>query len=185
MIAREDSYQPSRSGAYLLKAIQYPDECKKFDLNLDYRMLEHIYVAQLAGLPSLDNLSTLGLIVAVSEAAHRIAIASWKTVKVWSLDPKAFLDPEYDVRDVHNDLIPGDHAYTEGCGWQFYASGRFERECVLLEPVELPSCGVVFGLEFRSEDELWGWCERGLVKWSFGAHATGKRVVEELPQSES
>ncbi|KAF2745509.1 hypothetical protein M011DRAFT_469565 [Sporormia fimetaria CBS 119925] len=151
-----------------------------YSRSVDYLNLEHVFVAQLADLPPLDNLSSLGFKVAVSKRAHRIAIASWKTVRVWSLDPMAFLDPEHGLRDPKTDAVPGDYAYTEGCGWQYYDCGSFERDCVVLEPVELPSQGVVLSLEFRGEDELWGVCDSGLVRWYFGANAQGRRDVKML-----
>ncbi|KAF2244071.1 hypothetical protein BU26DRAFT_569078 [Trematosphaeria pertusa] len=179
MITRDEPYGlANRVGAFLLKALHYPDGCSHFNLSADYPTLHHVFVAYLAGLPDLHNLSTLGLILAVSPAAHRIAIASWKTVKVWSLDPQAFLDPEYSL--AGGEGVPGDYAFIEGCGWRYYDSGAYARDCVVLEPVELPSAGVVFGLDFRDEDELWGWCEPGLVRWKFGVHACGRRDEAKL-----
>lgn len=176
MISREElpNNIPGRTGAFLLKAVHYPDTCEKFDLNKDYPYLYHVFVAKLAGLGSnLFNLSSLGLRVAVSPRSHRIAISNWKRVLVWALDPKAFLDPG----TLPDGTVPGDHAYVEGCGWRYYQSGRREIEMVVLEPVELPECGVVFKLEFRREDELWAWTERGLVRWRFGVWAEGRREV--------
>ncbi|KAF2866008.1 hypothetical protein BDV95DRAFT_612242 [Massariosphaeria phaeospora] len=187
MIARGDPSNldpvPSRTGAFLLKSIHYHALCEPFDLNTVYPPSSHIFVAELVNLPGdLHNLSTLGLKVAVSASAHRIAIASWKTVKVWSLDPDAFLDQDYSLRGGEG--VPGDYSYIHGCGWQFYASAHketfIENGCVLLQPVELPSAGVVYGLEFRNESELWGWCEQGLCRWRFGVTATGKRGTEGL-----
>jgi hypothetical protein len=183
MISREPSHShpdTTRKGAYLLKALDYPNSCVHFDLERDYDNLDHYYVAELVGLPDLQNLSTLGLKLAVSPKAYRIAIASWKSVKVWSLDPKAFLDPDYGLRGGRSDLVPSDYAYTEGCGWQFYDCEYPDQLCVALEPVELPSSRVVYGLEFRDEDELWGWCEDGIVKWSFGARATAKIIFDAI-----
>ncbi|KAF2790655.1 hypothetical protein K505DRAFT_364546 [Melanomma pulvis-pyrius CBS 109.77] len=172
MISREESLTGSRTGAFLLKALHYPTSCKHFDLSKDYRRLHHVFVAQLAGLPDLHNLSTLGLRIAISPRSHRIAIASWKTVNVWSLDPEAFLNPDYSLGGAPG--VPGDYAFTEGCGWQFYSSGKFHRECVVLEPVELPGSGVVFDLEFRNEDELWGWTSTGMCRWDFSVDACAK-----------
>jgi hypothetical protein len=140
--------------------------------------LEHVFVAELDGMPDLSNLSSLGLKIAVSPRSERIAIASWKTVKVWALDPLAFLDPVYSL--AGDEGVPGDYAFLEGTGWRYYACGNTRRECVLLEPVELPSAGVVYDLRFSGEDELWGWCERGLVRWDFGPTARQKRVKAHL-----
>jgi hypothetical protein len=35
-------------------------------------------------------------------------------------------------------------------------------------------------MEFRDEDELWAWCEDGIIKWTFDAHANMKRTVDVL-----
>ena len=126
----------------------------------------------------MTNLSTLGLKLAVSPKSTRIAIASWKTVRVWALDADAFLDPHYSLG--WGEGVPGDYAFLDGPGWQYYSCERTERECVVLEPIELPSAGVVYELEFQGENELWGWCEQGLVRWNFGPTATRKRGVSQL-----
>lgn len=178
VISNEDCITSSRKGAFLLKALEYPNHCTDFDLHKDYALLAHMYVAQLAGLPQLDNLSTLGLIVAVSPWAHRIAIASWRTLKVWSLDPQAFLDPEYSLGGAER--ASDDSAFFKDCGWQYYSSEPIDRNCVMLYPVQLPNSAVIYTLEFRSEDELWGWTENGLCRWNFGPGANGKREISGL-----
>jgi hypothetical protein len=144
---------------------------------------DHIYVAELVGVPDLTNISTIGLKVAISPSAHHIAIASWKTVKVWALEPGAFLNPDVGLRGGKFDLPPDDPVYTRCCGWQYYRNQWSVQDGVgvlLLEPVELPCSSVVYGLEFVDEFELWAWCDDGVVKWSFGAGATGKRSVSML-----
>jgi hypothetical protein len=175
VISNDDCITGSRKGAFLLKAIHCPGACVGFELGSDYSLLQHLYVAELAGLPQLDNLSTLGLIVAVSFSAHRIAIASWRTLKVWSLEPRAFLDPEHSLAGAAG--VPDDDCFIKNCGWSYYSSEPIDRNCVMLSPVELPSSAVIFGLEFRGEDELWGWTEAGLCRWNFGPEAKGRREV--------
>ncbi|KAF2687126.1 hypothetical protein K458DRAFT_186123 [Lentithecium fluviatile CBS 122367] len=178
MIARDDRDLPfglrTRSGTFLLKALHYLDQdhCTKFDMDADYPTLQHVFVAQLVGL-NLSNLSSIGIKLAISPRAHRIAIVNWRTLLVYAVDPRAFLDPNYSL--AGDEGVPGDYAFIEGCGWQFYQNGEFERDCVMLEPVELECKGVVFGLEWRTEDELWGWTEEGVVRWNVGVGATGKR----------
>jgi hypothetical protein len=103
-------------------------------------------------------------------------MASWKRVLVWAIDPNAFLDPE----TLPDGPVPGDYAYLEGCGYQYYQSNALEQEMVDLQPIELPEVGVVFELAFRKEDELWAWTDRGLVKWKFGAWASGYRDASTL-----
>ncbi|KAF2644734.1 hypothetical protein P280DRAFT_476737 [Massarina eburnea CBS 473.64] len=184
-------HERSRQGAYLLKALQFPDHCYHFDTNEDYAGLNHVFVAKLAGLPDIHNLSSLGLILATSPRAHRIAIASWRTLLIYSLDPQAFLDPVYSLSQnitasdpgdrLRQAGVPGDYAYIEGCGWQFYENGKFGNECVVLKPVKVECKCVVYGLEWRNENELWGWGEEGLVRWRIGAGAEGQRGYKEIP----
>lgn len=175
MISREEFRYgvPGRVGAFILKAVHYPDKCEMLDLNSDYRNLYHVFVARLAGLGSLFNLSTLGIRMAVSPCGQRIAMASWKRVLVWALDPKAFLDPA----TLADGSVPGDHAYLEGCGYQYYQCNKFYKEMVELQPAQLPEVGVVFDLAFREEDELWAWTEKGLVRWRFGVWSNRRRDI--------
>lgn len=183
MFSRESSpsgYKPNRTGAFLLKAIEFPSQCNTFRPDHDYRDLHHIFVAKLSGLPDLHNLSSLGLRLAVSRRSRRIAMASWKTVIIWSLDPAAFLDPSYDLQM----RVLGDYAFFELCGWGFYHCYKIEGDYVVLEGIELANPGgVVYHLAFRGENELWGWTEKGLVKWNFGSQACGRRNTSVLGQS--
>ncbi|KAF2115834.1 hypothetical protein BDV96DRAFT_646014 [Lophiotrema nucula] len=173
---------PPRSGAYIMKAVHYPSHCKPFSMTKDHHHLRHTYAARLVGVPDLFSLSTLGLLLAVSPKAYRIAIVSWKTVRVWAIDSRALLDREYSLGC--DDHVPGDYAFTEGCGWQFYKKDDLlagsEFDTVDLYPVDLPSAGVLHSIEFRGEDELWGWGERGLVRWNFDTYANGTREVSSL-----
>lgn len=182
IITRDESTYgaPSRKGAFLLKAFHYPDTCDHFDVNTEYHHLLHTIVAQLGGLPSLYELSTLGLKLAVSPRSHRIAIASWRTLLVYALDPQAFLDPEYslhwDMKEARNP------AYLDGSGWMYYRNEKLKNRAVVLEPVRVPNKGVLHMLEWRTEDELWGWGDEGLVRWRIGCLARGERGVEELKE---
>ncbi|KAF2654517.1 hypothetical protein K491DRAFT_693822 [Lophiostoma macrostomum CBS 122681] len=168
-----------RVGAFLLKTVEYRSTCQTYNTDALHLSLDHVFVAELAGLPNLSDLSNIGLKIAVSPRSERIAIASWKTVKVWALDPLAFLDPEYSLDG--DDGVPEDYAFLDGPGWRYYSCGDIQRDCVLLEPIELPSTGVVYDLGFRGENELWGCCERGLVRWNIGPNARQRREVNELP----
>jgi hypothetical protein len=175
MISRQEPdahFGATRQGIFLLKALHYPDSCEPFDKDKDYASLQHVFVAELAGL-DLNNLSSIGIKLAISPNSTRIAIAHWRSLRIYALDPVAFLDPEYAI--PNGDGVPGDYAYIEGCGWQYYSSNRFEKECVVLEPVKLESKGVVFGLEWRNEDELWGWTDGGVVRWRMGVGAKGRK----------
>ncbi|KAF1953491.1 hypothetical protein CC80DRAFT_537385 [Byssothecium circinans] len=165
-ITRAGRFDPrKRKGAFLIKSLQYPNECHPWALTEDYPNLNHVFVAELAGLPDLYNLSSLGLVVATSPHAHRIAIASWRTLLIYSLDPRAFLDPVFslsqlvptthDTDNADKDKragVPGDYAFIEGCGWQFYGNCGRRGECVVLEPVRVECRGVVYGLEWGGEE---------------------------------
>jgi hypothetical protein len=185
MITADDpELTDGRCGAFLLKIIhRSTSTCGPYRMELnDSGMAEHFYVARLAGVPIVDRtLSTTGLKIAVSPGANRIAIAHWKTVKVWALDPDVLLNPiPFDLIHGQEGLVPGDYLHSEGRGWEYYACGEYEEGLVVLEPVELPMCGVVYDLEFTDEDELWGHCDGELVRWSFGARARAKTVVKDL-----
>lgn len=173
-----------RHGPYLVKALQWPDGCSHFDWDVDVVRQRYLCVARLIGFPDMSNLSTLGLIVAVSPRSHRIAVASWKTLLVYSLDPRAFLDPDYSLSRSLKGISSSERAaaypedQTEECGWEFYSNAEIYTNCVGLEPVELECEGVVHGLEWRNENELWGWDDQGLVRWKIGAMAKGARGHE-------
>ena len=89
-------------------------------------------------------------------------------------------DDENDNDNESENGVPGDYAFTEGCGWAYYSCNDIVGDCVILQPVELPAAGVVYGLQFRGEDELWAWCGEGLVRWGFGVKSRGGRGVGRL-----
>lgn len=90
--------------------------------------------------------------------------------------------------------------WVERCGWDYYScsprrditepsiSHHIPRskpagertEIVSLQPVELPSHGVVFALAFNGEDSLWAWTERGPVRWTFDGNCDARREEYEL-----
>ncbi|CAI6340492.1 unnamed protein product [Periconia digitata] len=170
-----------KQGAFLVKAFDFADSCHDFDWDEDRFQQQYLVVARLIAHPDLCNLSTLGLIVAVSPGAHRIAVSSWRTLVVYSLDPQAFLDPDYSLSRA---MIPAPDLYMlpsypenqkERCGWEYYSNANIIESCVELEPVRLECKGVVYGLEWRDENELWGWAENGLVRWTMGSMMKGAR----------
>ncbi|KAF2712606.1 hypothetical protein K504DRAFT_452770 [Pleomassaria siparia CBS 279.74] len=180
MISHEQSATVSRSGAFLLKVLHLTTACRPFDKERHYRDLPHKYVAKLAGLPDLNSIShvDVGMKVAFSPKASRIAIALWRTVRIWPLDPDAFLDQGYSLSGAPG--VPGDHFFFTRCGWEFYRPNRIINECVILEPVELPCSGIVFDLQFRGEDELWASTDVGPTRWNFGVDASGIYTEEAL-----
>ncbi|PVI04866.1 hypothetical protein DM02DRAFT_651301 [Periconia macrospinosa] len=170
-----------KQGAFLVKALQFPDTCEEYDWDGDMFRHQHVVVARLAGLPNIYNLSTLGLVIAMSPASDRIAIASWKTLLVYSVDPDAFLNPDYDNSRDHDLVFRMNRGayeledHIEHCGWNFYSSAAVEENYVVLNPIQLECKGVVYELEWQNKNELWGWGEEGLVRWNIGATAKGRR----------
>ncbi|OJD39963.1 f-box domain cyclin-like protein [Diplodia corticola] len=83
--------------------------------------------------------------------------------------------------------------WVDRCGWDYYScyprrelgglkafsdkGQNLPEECqvVSLQPVELPSQGVVLALAFNGEDNLWAWTDRGPLRWNFGGDCDSKR----------
>ncbi|PSN67521.1 hypothetical protein BS50DRAFT_677047 [Corynespora cassiicola Philippines] len=187
-------YNPSpvacRSGAFLLKAsysaFRSPTTCYPTD---PYIMSEawHMYtpVARLDGIPDLDNLCTEGLKIAVSPLCTRIAIAHWRSVLIYAINPEAFLRPEVGTAGKGRHDTDEDKCYRRRCGWEYHGNlPVWENECVVLPPIQLPEVkGVVFDLEFRTEDEVWAWGEAGLSRWEFAGDIWTEREEKVLPAS--
>lgn len=171
-------------GAYIVRTIRSSgDSCEAFDPLARNGTLYYRYVARLADTPSFENLPTIGLKVAVSPHSYRIALAAWRTLRIYALNPKVFLSSNrasYGPSDNGNaftycDLYPTD-AWRSG----YYNNLAREEEHVLLEPVEVPSTGVIHALRWVSEDELWALTDEGICRWNIGVWATGQRTVSEL-----
>lgn len=173
---------PLRTGIFVLKSIHFPNGCKQFNPYASNGPLEHIFVASLTDPPPLDNLPTIGLKVAVSPLSHRVALAAWRTLKIYSLDPDAFLSSKYSYgsRKTHSRRHPYDYAFTTFCGWDFYRNGTRFGTCVLLEPVDIKINGVIYLLEWRTEAELWALTSEGVCKWDVGAWANGRTISADM-----
>ena len=173
---------PLRKGVFILKSVQYPLECKKFDPYESNGALEHITVACLADPPDLHNLPTIGLKIALSPRNKRIALAAWRTLRIYAIEPLAFLSPKcsYGSKKSHTRDSPHDYAFVNQCGWSYHSNGSLENGCVVLEPVDLASPGVIYEMEWRHEHELWALTNEGVCKWDIGVHADGQKMVLEL-----
>ncbi|KKZ66717.1 hypothetical protein EMCG_07606 [[Emmonsia] crescens] len=113
-------------------------------------------VARLAGYSTTVN--SLPGIVAASRRATRLAIANWKTITVWPLEPHAII--ERNAGDVYPENMI-DAGVTDA---------------VLLEPVVLESEAVCFMLRFaEGEDEIVSLTDRGVMRWEIGAGAVGRK----------
>ncbi|OAX77867.1 hypothetical protein ACJ72_07829 [Emergomyces africanus] len=118
-------------------------------------------VARLAGYST--SVSSLPGIVAASRQATRLAIANWKTITVWPMDPHAII--ERNATGVY----PENMIDVDVTG------------AVLLEPVVLESEAVCFMLRFaEGEDEIISLTDRGVMRWDISAGAVGRREVSVL-----
>lgn len=103
-------------------------------------------------------MNSLPGIVAASPRATRLAIANWKTITVWPLEPHAII--ERNAGDVYpENMIDAGVTGT-----------------VLLEPMVLESEAVCFMLRFaEGEDEIVSLTDRGVMRWEIGAGAVGRK----------
>ncbi|EQL30962.1 hypothetical protein BDFG_06597 [Blastomyces dermatitidis ATCC 26199] len=121
-------------------------------------------VARLAGYST--SMNSLPGIVATSPRATRLAIANWKTITVWPLDPRAIIERNADGVYPESMIDVG-------------VTGA-----VLLEPVVLESEAVCFRLRFgETEDEIVSLTDRGVMRWEIRAGAVGRKegVVLKIP----
>ncbi|ODH48730.1 hypothetical protein GX48_05165 [Paracoccidioides brasiliensis] len=122
-------------------------------------------VARLAGYSMSVN--SLPGIVATSRSAMRLAIANWKTIKVWAINPEAIIENNLDGVYPPNMI---DEVTT----------------AVLLEPIVLESDAVCFMMRFTEEgDEIVALTDRGVMRWEIGAGSYGRREkgVLEIPNA--
>lgn len=108
-------------------------------------------------------------------------------------------NPDPSNLNIHQDELD-EWTWPDRCGWDYYScfprrdirsapeprsSSRdsswvdLSIQIVSLQPIELPSGGVIFALAFAGEDKLWAWTDRGPVRWRFHANCEARR--EEWP----
>lgn len=175
-----DTGNPALQGAYIVRAVETSGESCTSPFTFR-EITYHRYVARLADMPDLDNLPSIGLRVAVSPRASRIALAAWRTLRIYAFDPMSFLTTSRDHATDHigvgSRLDPYfAHVWRSG----YYDNYTYEGEHVVLKPVAVPSTGVIHALRWVSEDELWGVTDEGVCRWNFGVSATGKAAQGEL-----
>lgn len=176
-VYRDGEWAEVHQGVFILKVVEEQVECAQFDSTSSQR-LPHLYVAELIFPPPLSNLPSHGLKLAVSPESRRIALGAWRTLKVYAIEPLAFLSPRYSLS--HAQGKPGDYAFLSQCGWEYYYNAPIEDSMVCLEPIELECSGVIHGIEWMDEDELWGWGDEGVWRWRVGVFANGRRGAEVL-----
>lgn len=145
-------------------------------------------------------------IIALSKDRQCIAIADWDTIKIYTIHMEAFLKPfigskadlalpaleksAYSKSNrIRNYERPGvdDKAYTVRAGQGYYhdfvrLKGKEGKRIVALQPVELPCRGVVYSLAFSKRNILWGWTDRGLVKWNWSKGRCAESIEVPLHQ---
>ncbi|KAI9844271.1 MAG: hypothetical protein M1837_005681 [Sclerophora amabilis] len=114
----------------------------------DHGMSEEIR-AQLDGVPSA--LHALGNRLAISPQGTRIAIANWRQLKIWVLEPKQLLESAESLQTGY-----------------YPASWYDDGDLLHLPPIEIASEGVIHRICFAGEDHLWALTDLGLVKWTLG-----------------
>ncbi|KAI9830449.1 MAG: hypothetical protein M1819_005701 [Sarea resinae] len=113
-------------------------------------------VMVLIGFPR--NWSSIGQIIATSPKLTRIAVANWRSVLVWTLEPHIFLGG----RTVWE--------RKEGLPWKRHQ---------IVHPMTFASEGVVHSLSFGTDDVLWAVTDRGLFQWNMGPSSAGRRETWE------
>ncbi|KAF4543699.1 F-box domain cyclin-containing protein [Lasiodiplodia theobromae] len=120
---------------------------------------------------------------------HRSASSVSSTTTASSADTSASTFSNDDGLDL--DEWP----WIDRCGWDYYSCyPRRELDerkvspeqdspegcqIVSLQPVELPSQGVVLALAFNGEDSLWAWTDRGPLRWKFSEDCDARREEHE------
>lgn len=165
-------------GPYIVKSLQYPDDCEPLKVGALTEDTSPIAVAKLQGYDNLTQTS-IGPILAVSRSGTRIAIAVWKRLLVWAIDPQAFLNPFEDPTvDVEAMDAAGDPGYTQACGHFYYRAYERVGNVILLPPIELQNDdAVVHKLAFVDEDILYGMTDKGLVSWEMRPGCARRRFT--------
>jgi hypothetical protein len=187
----------------LIKGSVSSDDCTEIDLEKPFPSLEHEVVGILDGI-DLHKETSIGQVVAITKKRHRIAIATWDRVLLYSINPSAFL--KADVGSLAKDEVvkvkrsrrqslqfsnksrefadEEDATYSKHTGQGYYRDYEkfYKKRIVRLTPIELPSRGVVHKLHFVGKNSLWAWTDRGLVKWDWSPKtALQEGVVGQRP----
>ncbi|KAL5333589.1 hypothetical protein BJX70DRAFT_392068 [Aspergillus crustosus] len=131
------------------------------DLDRGRRLANWVVVARLWGFR--DAADSLGCTVATSPNGTRIAVANWKIIYVWALEPEALID-----RDLKGYYHPS---------WTSSTTGQIE-----IHPIVLHPDAVCFQLCFTAgENEIIAMTDRGIMVWDLAPTGRGTRICRELP----
>ncbi|KAL4902873.1 hypothetical protein BDW74DRAFT_58902 [Aspergillus multicolor] len=123
------------------------------------RLTQWDVVARLYGFRNAT--SSLGCRVAASPKGTRIAIANWKILYIWALEPDALIR-----------MDPENHYHSS---WRSSSTGQIE-----LHPIVLRLDAVCFRLRFtNNEDELMAMTDRGIMIWDLTS-PSGNRTRQNL-----
>lgn len=146
--------------ACLLKSEAFPraQHCHHiFNLDRGRRFDNWQIMARLAGFE--ESTTSHGSRVAASPLGTRIAVANWKTLRVWALEP---------------------HEVIEGNTTGYYPpSWESDSGLIELRPVVIPLDAVCSQLKFTNkEDELVAITDRGVMYLNIGPSGRGLRLVD-------
>ncbi|GBF60176.1 hypothetical protein TMEN_2582 [Trichophyton mentagrophytes] len=175
-----------RVGAYILRSTAQcrSDRCTHI-LNLDRgrRIERWVTVAKLWGfIPNESNLTGL---IASSPGGTRLAIANWKTLYVWPLEPYHVLMRNREGYYPPSMYYPGDPGACARASTIPLSSGEEDyektedgwKDIVELKPIILNLDAVCFGLKFTNgENELTLLTDKGLMVWQLGSNRSALRV---------
>ncbi|KAF3481019.1 F-box domain-containing protein [Arthroderma uncinatum] len=176
-----------RVGAYILQSMAQcrSDRCGHI-LNLDRgrRIERWVVVAKLWGFKA--NESNLTELITTSPGGTRLAIARWKSLYIWPLNPQEILMKNkngYYPPDMYYSADAGINANVQKSLSVDGETGEYEmtedgwKDVVELKPIILELDAVCFGLKFTGgENELTLLTDRGLMVWTLNSDGTARRT---------
>lgn len=134
-------------------------------------------VAHLWGYESSEH-SLGGNLVATSPRSTRLAIANWKTIYIWAMEPRELIDGNprgYYPEEIENYKNPRS------------LDPRNKKGLLELKPIVLSlNSAVCFGLTFtEDEDSIIALTDHGVMRWNLSARAKGAREHVSLGMKES
>ncbi|RAL13622.1 F-box domain protein [Aspergillus homomorphus CBS 101889] len=124
------------------------------------RLPDWTVVARLWGFQHSTN--SLGCIVAASSQGTRLAVANWKKLYVWALEPGVLIE-------------------ENGTGFYPLVSQSANSRMIELRPIVLSLEAVCFQLRFAEEENgLIAITDRGVMHWDLSPRGRGQRLVESI-----